>query len=282
MSPRIHGADARLPNHWPDAGSRPEGSQWLASLALACMLACAAAGAWLSLLAAPVADAVAALRDEGDRAHGMNDAIVVRSIAAGLAANDYGEVQDSLSLYQSTGIFGQAVVVNRAGQIVASVGGLAALRIGGVLPESLQQSGRTIEITGGTEKLGSLHVLKAIGRPAGLSGETERQLRIVALTIAALALLAAIVLAAHLRRQRHSSALQSINAATVLIEAPSTTARLDTPSSGFPNTAAREMEIEIRQRIADARQREADTRRKLAAARERRELDPGSRPDGVA
>jgi hypothetical protein len=52
---------------------------------------------------------------------------------------------------------------------------------------------------------------------------------------------------------------------------------MGTMSAGFPTTQSKDIESEIRRRIAEARQREAETRRRLAEARDRREADSAAK-----
>lgn len=132
-------------------------AMWVALLSL---LACGLVGLWLMVPgAATVADAAAAQQGESSRLSTLANGALQRHLGLALAGNDYGQVQDELTLHKTLEHFGAAAVTNARGQVVAHAGFSPGLRVGMALPADLRARAQALPLNVGSTAFGEVFML---------------------------------------------------------------------------------------------------------------------------
>jgi len=159
------------PQHERRALRRPPVSMtWLLSLLLATSVL---SSAWHALAALPAArDATLAQRSEIERQNRMAENTMTQDLSNTLAAGDYGEVQDALSLFSSLGYFKGAVVTNTKDRVIAMIGPLDKLHIGDALTQDGLAGSRSFDLRLGSERYGRLLLIPPAAPPAAPSSSS--------------------------------------------------------------------------------------------------------------
>ncbi len=181
---------------WPQVDRRrlPGGAAQPARGRLAAVLVAMTAALALAaaMLAFPVLrNQSAALQSEASRFLSMADSTMTQSLSAMLATGDYGDVQTTLSGFQSLGYFDGAVVTN-ARQLVISIAGAAnGARIGDPAPPAFAASAQVLDLLQGGQRQGQLLVLRP---PLKASANLGAQGLLVAVVLACISALALVLL----------------------------------------------------------------------------------------
>ena len=230
-------------------------------LALATMLGCMAALAWIFWGVSPaVTESGNAMRAGLQRVQTLADNLVASELAVGLTNGDYGEVQETLNRHLSVGYLVRGVVQNSAGKSVAAVGEVAGMRIGEAVPQALLDAGRSVDILQGSRSQGRLIILAVPVAPTEGIGKGIAGLRAALMLAAVLALMSAgavVWLWFDLRSRTRASRLR----AEAAVQAHMKARDGELSSQPAPNTEAMSsttlqfMETELRKRLAEARER---------------------------
>ena len=160
----------------------------------------------VALLAIPAArDQTANQKSEASRFLLMADSTMTQNLSAMLATGDYGDVQTTLTSFESLGYFDGAVVTNARQRVIAIAGAATGARIGDAVPASLASAAQAFDLMQGSERSGQLLVTRPQPKDGG-GGRTSFYLMLGAavLAFASAAALAAMVLPRFLRRNRAS------------------------------------------------------------------------------
>ncbi len=158
----------------------------------------------VALLAIPAArDQTANQKSESSRFLVMADSTMTQNLSAMLATGDYGDVQTTLSSFESLGYFDGAVVTNARQRVIAIAGAATGARIGDTVPASLAGAAQVFDLMQGSDRSGQLLVTRPQPKDVG-GGRTSFYLMLGAavLAFASAAALAAMVLPRFLRRNR--------------------------------------------------------------------------------
>lgn len=160
------------------------------------LVGCAVLGLWLLAWGAGlVADGKDQQQREITRLAALADSTMHAHLGQAMAGNDYGVVQDVLTLHQTMGHFAAAGVTNRRGQVIAHAGFAPALPVGSPVPADVRARAVATPLTVGTTTLGEVLVVGGPSGPAKAGGADRSPLwRGVGLLIAALATASAAVL----------------------------------------------------------------------------------------
>ena len=133
----------------------------------------------------------------------MADSTMTQNLSAMMATGDYGDVQTTLSSFESLGYFDSAVVTNARQKVIAIAGAATGARIGDGVPPALAGSAQVFDLMQGSDRTGQLLVTRPQAKSAG-GANTSFYLMLGAavLAFASAAALAAMVLPRFLRRNR--------------------------------------------------------------------------------
>jgi len=168
------------------------------SLGIIASFVTALLSAWL------LASVVPAVRGEAQQARthdaqrqALSDAVASHALARAVFTRDYGEAQELLDRYAEIGYATRAVVTNNDRIVVASVGALSGLQIGGRLPDVLATGGRAVRLALRSEIYGELRIVapsaSALATDDPRWAGTLRTIAI-ALLVASIATLASLVI----------------------------------------------------------------------------------------
>lgn len=158
----------------------------------------------VALLAIPAArDQSSSQQTEAARFLTMADSTMTQNLSAMMATGDYGDVQTTLSSFESLGYFDSAVVTNARQKVIAIAGAATGARIGDGVPPALAGSAQVFDLMQGSDRTGQLLVTRPQAKSAG-GANTSFYLMLGAavLAFASAAALAAMVLPRFLRRNR--------------------------------------------------------------------------------
>lgn len=160
------------------------------------LVGCALLGLWLLVFGAGlVAESASSQQREITRLAALADSTMHAHLGQAMAGNDYGVVQDVLTLHQSMGHFAAAGVTNRRGQVIAHAGFAPALPVGSLVPADVRAAAVATPLTVGTSTLGEVLVVGGPGAPAKVEGADRSALwRGIGFLITALAAAGAVML----------------------------------------------------------------------------------------
>lgn len=143
---------------------------WVALLSL---LGCGLFGLWLAVAgASAAADAATAHQRERARLSALANGGMQGHLGLALAGNDYGQVQEVLSMHKTLEHFAAAAVTNARGQVVAHAGFSPALRVGMALPADLRSRTQALPLTAGNTPFGEVFMLSG---PDGQTRDSGQQ-----------------------------------------------------------------------------------------------------------
>ena len=152
----------------PPPAAQARGAARDARLVLLLTAASMLVGIWLAAYGVPHAhQSLAAERAEAARLQSQVDGTLTQGLATALATGDYGQVQEVLSNFAALGYFRNAAVTNASQRIVALVGTVNDLHIGGEVPAEFAASAKTIDLLVNNERLGRVQFHRTeVERPA--------------------------------------------------------------------------------------------------------------------